>query len=122
MPINAQALSQECYNSFFGMTQSQLNAIDEMYGLIESGEFESVDEMFSCLNSIKSRFVLGKGFYTHSAIQEDIWYVDPSNPQPFSDQEMWLFYGAYEGGIMPCDIENDYAVLYSSTEAAIGPY
>jgi hypothetical protein len=35
---------------------------------------------------------------------------------------MWLFYGALDAGIMPCDIESDYAVLYSSTEAVVGPY
>lgn len=81
MAINAQSLTKECYNSFFGMSQSQMNEIDEMYALIESGEFDSIDEMFACLNNIKSRFVFGKAYSSHSAVEEDLWYVDPSNPQ-----------------------------------------
>lgn len=119
MAISCQALSQECYDAFFGMSDENIAEIYEMYGL--EGEFE-LSTFKALLPKIKSRFILGKAFYNHSAVQEDVWYVDPSNPAPFDWDEMFLFYGALDLGIMDCDIESEYAVLYDSDEAASGPF
>ena len=116
MPISCQALSQECYDAFFGMSDENITEIYEMWGL--EGEIE-LSAFKALLPKIKSRFVLGSAFYTHSAIQEEVWYVDPTNPAPFDEYEMFLFYGALDEGIMACDIEADFAVLYASDEAAI---
>lgn len=117
MAASCQALSQECYDAFFGMTDAQVEEIYELYGLDSEIELSAFKAL---LPRIKSRFIKGKAFYNHSAIVEDVWYVDPENPAPFDEYEMFLFYGAFEElGVMTCDIESEYAVLYGSTEAAI---